>query len=92
MKFMNEHPSEVNESYFEHYSYACKTAWKLYAYAFRLVLSSFLFTVHAALPFIPVPRGFDLISIGEVGNKFYKEGVQRDVKRQECEAGRKGDS
>ena len=89
---MSEHPSEVGESYREHFWFAYKMSWRLYAFAFRLIVSSFLFTIHAALPFIPIPKGFDLLSVGEVGNKFYKEGVQRDAKRQECEARRSGES
>lgn len=85
---MSKHPSEVGESYYEHYCYACKIACKLYIYAFRIVVASFLFAVHAALPFIPVPKRFDLLSIGGQGKEFYDEGVQRDVKRQEHEATR----
>ena len=88
MKFMTEHPSKVGESYYEHYCYACKMAWKLYVYAFRVVLASFLFTVHAALPFIPIPKRFNLLAIGESGKEFHEEGVRRDAKAQEYEATR----
>ena len=89
---MSEHPNGVGESYSEHFWYAYKMAWKMYGFAFRLIVASVLFTIHAAMPFISIPKPFDLLSIGEAGNKFFKEGVQRDAKRKECEARRERES
>jgi hypothetical protein len=87
-----KHPAEVGETYQEHFWYAYKMAWKMYAFAFRLIIASFLFTIHAALPCFPVPKGFDLLTIGEEGRKFCILGARRDEQREEYEARSKRDS
>ena len=89
---MREHPAEVGETYQQHFWYAYKMAWKMYAFAFRLILASFLFTIHAVFPFCPVPKGFDLLTIGAMGRKFCIEGEKRNAEREKYEAGRERES
>ena len=64
----------------------------MYAFAFRLILASSLFTIHAVFPFFPVPKGFDLLTIGAMGRKFCILGAERDEQRKKYEAGRERDS